>query len=87
MEKSKIAKAVMVSLVSAALAGGAVSAMAASEKHIKCYGIAKKGKNDCGTSHHACAGQATKDDQPNEWVYAKKADCLKKGGSIDKPES
>ncbi|MBL8252693.1 MAG: DUF2282 domain-containing protein, partial [Candidatus Competibacter sp.] len=27
----------------------------------KCYGIVKAGKNDCQTSAHACAGQASKD--------------------------
>lgn len=84
MEKTKkIAKAVMVTLVSAGIAGGTVSAMAAS-KFVKCYGVAKKGKNDCGSSRHSCAGQATRSNQADEWVYAKKATCLKKGGSVNK---
>lgn len=82
----KIAKAVMVTLVSATLAGGTITAMAGS-KYVKCYGIAKKGKNDCGTKHHSCAGQAKKSNQPDEWVYAKKSTCQKKGGSVGKPKS
>ena len=87
MKKAKkIAKAVMVTLVSAGIAGGTISAMVAS-KFVKCYGIAKKGKNDCGNSRHACAGQATRNNQPDEWVYAKKSTCLKKGGSVNKPKS
>ena len=30
----------------------------------KCYGIAKAGKNDCGTAKHACAGLGAKTDNP-----------------------
>ena len=41
----------------------------------KCYGIAKKGQNDCGTAAHACAGQARKDNQPDEWKYVAKGTC------------
>ena len=88
MEKKskKIAKAVMITLVGATLAGGAITASAASSKHVKCYGIAQKGKNDCGTKKHSCAGQATRSNQPGEWVYAKKSTCVKKGGSVGKPK-
>lgn len=86
MEKSKkIAKAVMVSLVSASIAGTAVSAIAGS-KYIKCYGVAKKGKNDCGNKRHSCAGQAKSNNASDEWIYAKKEDCTKKGGSVGKPK-
>lgn len=46
----------------------------------KCYGVAKAGKNDCGTSKHACAGQATTDNDPEEWVYVAKGTCGKLGG-------
>ena len=48
----------------------------------KCYGIAKAGKNDCGTGKHGCAGQA-KADGGDEWVYVPKGTCEKiVGGSI-----
>jgi len=85
-KSKKIAKAVMVSIVGATLAGGTIAASAAHHKHVKCYGIAKKGANACATSKHACAGQATKNNDPQEWIYAKKSKCLKKGGSVTKPE-
>jgi uncharacterized membrane protein len=42
----------------------------------KCSGIGKAGKNDCGTSKHACAGMA-KTDGGDEWVYVPKGTCDK----------
>jgi uncharacterized membrane protein len=48
----------------------------------KCAGIAKSGKNDCGTSKHSCAGQA-KSDGGEEWVYVPKGTCEKiVGGTV-----
>ena len=47
----------------------------------KCYGIAKAGQNDCGTAAHTCAGQAKKDNAPDEWKYVPKGTCEKAGGS------
>ena len=77
MKKSTITKAVMVSLVSATLASGTVTALAKSHGY-KCYGVAKAGKTRCGSAHHACAGMAKKDYQPDEWKYVKiKAKCRK----------
>lgn len=43
----------------------------------KCAGIAKAGKNDCGTSTHDCAGKAAKDNDPEEWVYVPAGVCEK----------
>jgi len=51
----------------------------------KCYGIAKKGQNDCGTATHACAGLAKKDNQPDEWKYVAKGTCEKMGGKLKPP--
>jgi len=51
----------------------------------KCYGIAKKGQNDCGTATHACAGQARKDNLPDEWKYVAKGTCEKMGGKLKPP--
>jgi uncharacterized membrane protein len=48
----------------------------------KCYGIAKKGQNDCGTATHACAGLAKKDNLPDEWKYVPKGTCEKVGGRL-----
>lgn len=51
----------------------------------KCAGVAKKGMNDCGSldKKHACSGKATKDNDPNEWVYVPKGTCEKLvGGKV-----
>jgi uncharacterized membrane protein len=54
----------------------------------KCAGIAKAGKNDCGALNgsHGCAGQATVDNDDNEWVYVPKGTCEKITGGIVKAE-
>ncbi|MEE4379752.1 MAG: DUF2282 domain-containing protein [Candidatus Competibacteraceae bacterium] len=62
------------------------TAVAAEEGKEKCYGVVKAGKNDCGAPGHSCAGQATKDSDPNEWVYLPTGTCDKiAGGSTSKP--
>ena len=48
----------------------------------KCYGIAKKSLNDCGTAKHTCAGKASGDNLPDEWKYEPKGSCEKMGGSL-----
>jgi uncharacterized membrane protein len=52
----------------------------------KCYGIAKKMKNECGTSKHACAGQAKTNNDPNDWIMVLKGNCdMITGGSLTPP--
>jgi uncharacterized membrane protein len=46
----------------------------------KCYGIVKKGQNDCGTAKHSCAGKAKGDNEPDEWKYVAQGTCEKMGG-------
>lgn len=53
----------------------------------KCYGIVKAGKNDCQTSAHACAGQASKDGQGDSWVYVPKGTCEKIIGGNLQPKA
>ena len=51
----------------------------------KCAGIAKKGMNDCGAldGKHGCAGQATLDNDDQEWVYVPEGVCKKiTGGTV-----
>lgn len=63
----------------------ATDADAAQEGKEKCYGVVKAGKNHCGSADgaHACAGQATKDGDPNEWVYLPSGVCdLLAGGKV-----
>lgn len=76
-------------LMNAALAGvlalgiGAIADQAAAAKpgFEKCSGIVKSGMNDCGTSLHACAGQATADHAAAEWIYVPTGTCGKIAGS------
>jgi uncharacterized membrane protein len=51
----------------------------------KCFGVAKAGANDCGTSKHACAASSKADNDPNEWKYVAKGTCEKMGGKASAP--
>ena len=54
----------------------------------KCYGVAKAGKNECGTAKHACAGLGAKtDNDANEWKYVPKGTCEKVGGKTAPPKA
>lgn len=64
-------------ILAAALIASPVSAHAAKPGFEKCQGIAKAGKNDCGANGHACAGYATVDGDPNEWIYVPEGTCEK----------
>jgi uncharacterized membrane protein len=79
--------------IAAAIAGLLTVGTAQARHHegaadkVKCYGIAKAGKNDCGTASHSCAGMAKTDNDPNEWVSLPRDACEKAGGTPgkDKP--
>lgn len=71
-KSKKLAAAVMACALTAAVAVPA-SAQAAE----KCYGVVKAGKNDCAANGHACAGQSSRDADPDEWVYLPDGTCDK----------
>ena len=48
----------------------------------KCGGVAKAGKNDCGTKNHTCGGQAASDNLADEWIYTPVGVCEKIGGKV-----
>ncbi|MBL8522532.1 MAG: DUF2282 domain-containing protein [Betaproteobacteria bacterium] len=73
-------------LVSLSVSGVAVAQDKKAEKE-KCYGVAKKGQNDCGTAKHSCAGQAASDNLPEEWKFVAKGTCEGMKGSLKKPAS
>ena len=60
------------------------SAFAADKKmdNEQCFGIAKAGMNDCSSnkSAHSCAGHATKDRDPMDFVAVPKGTCDKIAG-------
>ena len=53
----------------------------------KCFGIAKAGKNDCGSAKHSCAGQSKADNDPAEWKYVTTGSCEKEGGKLPSAET
>lgn len=50
---------------------------ATTEQMEKCYGIVKTAMNDCQTATQSCAGSATKDKQPDAFLFLPKGDCNK----------
>ncbi|HKC49402.1 MAG TPA: DUF2282 domain-containing protein [Myxococcota bacterium] len=50
--------------------------------HEKCYGIAKKGQNDCSTATHSCSNESTSDGGAGEWLWVPKGTCAKIVGGV-----
>ncbi len=50
----------------------------------QCFGIAKAGKNDCGSNKtaHSCAGQSKTDNDPHDFKFVKTGTCEKMGGMM-----
>lgn len=46
----------------------------------RCHGVVRAGRNDCGTSTHACAGQARADAQADEWISLPAGTCERIAG-------
>lgn len=74
-----IIRSAIASVVALGLSG-AGQALAAKEDMEKCAGVAKAGKNDCGTAKHSCSGQASTDRAADEWIYVPKGTCDKIAG-------
>lgn len=88
MTKTQISTAIGSLLALGALAvAPPAGAMGNMEGMEKCFGVAKAGKNDCGTAKHSCAGQAAADGQPDEWVTVPKGTCEKLVGGTLKPKA
>lgn len=95
MKKSnKTNKTIATTVIATALSVGVIAATTASTSAMaksncpveKCYGIAKKAKNDCGTPKHACAAQSKRDGAKSEWIYVMKGNCNSiVGGSLTPP--
>lgn len=81
METKKLINLTIAAVVAVGIGMAANEAQAAPKKMQQCYGIAKAGKNDCGSKTHSCAGQARTTDDPNEWVLVPKGSCEKMGGN------
>ena len=79
-DKSTLMSAALASVVALGLSAAAQDASAAKPGFEKCAGIVKAGMNDCGTSVHACAGQAKTDNDAEEWIYVPAGTCSKIAG-------
>lgn len=84
MKNHQILSVAIGGLLALGLAGNASAADKKMEME-KCFGIAKAGMNDCASNKgsHSCAGQATKNNDPMDFVAVPKGTCDKiAGGTI-----
>jgi uncharacterized membrane protein len=79
-DKKVLINAAIMSVIALGLGAASQPASAAKDGFEKCQGVAKAGMNDCGTSQHACAGQAKVDTDAEEWIYVPKGTCDKIAG-------
>lgn len=85
--RDKLMQSVMTAfLVLAATGSTAAESTDASSATEKCYGIAKKGMNDCATATASCASSATKDKQKDAFILLPKGLCERIVGGNLKPE-
>ncbi len=77
MNNKNIIKSALTSIMAVGLVTVSSAAMAGKPGMEKCMGVAAAGKNDCGTSQHACAGMSKTDGQAEEWVYVPTGSCTK----------
>ena len=82
MNSKLILSAAIAGLVALSTVSGTVLAQEKKDAKEKCFGVAKKAQNDCGTAKHSCAGQAGADNLPEEWKYVAKGTCEKMGGKM-----
>ena len=82
-DKKNLLKAALTGVMAAGLVTVSSAALAGKPGMEKCTGISKAGKNDCGTSQHACAGMAKADSDAEEWLYVPEGTCEKiPGGKV-----
>ena len=79
MNNEQIIKSAIAGVLALGLAASATQALAAKGNE-KCAGVVKAGKNDCGTSTNACAGQVNADKDAEAWIYVPKGLCERIAG-------
>ncbi|MDF3884212.1 DUF2282 domain-containing protein [Cupriavidus sp. 2MCAB6] len=80
MKNELIIRGAIASLLALGVVGTSTHAMAAAGDNEKCAGIAKAGKNDCGTSKSSCAATVKTDRDAEAWVLVPKGTCEKIAG-------
>jgi uncharacterized membrane protein len=74
-------------LLTLGVVSASIPASAADKAVEKCFGVAKKGQNDCGTAAHSCSGKAKADNDPVEWKNVPQGTCEKLGGKLAAADS
>ena len=82
MNNKLIISSAIAGLVALGTVGGSAFAEEKKTDKEKCFGIAKKNTNDCGTATHSCAGQAKADAAADEWKFVAKGTCESLGGKL-----
>ena len=84
MNNNHILSAAIGSLLVLGLTSGNANAADKKMDMEKCFGVAKAGMNDCSSnkSSHSCAGQATKNNDPQDFVAVPKGTCDKLAGGM-----
>lgn len=86
-KENQWAKLAVAAILSAGIGVGGTGVLNADEaKMEKCYGVAKKGMNDCAAEGHSCSGMSTIDNDPAEWKLVPEGTCKKLGGTLKKGE-
>ena len=82
-DQKKMIRSAVIALLALSLSQGQAKEKIHHAEREKCYGIAKKGFNDCSTPSASCAGSAVKDNQPDAYLFLPKGLCKKiVGGSL-----
>lgn len=82
MNSKLIITSAIAGLVALGTASGSAMAQEKKAEKEKCFGVAKKAANDCGTATHSCAGQSKADNVAEEWKFVAKGTCEKMGGKL-----
>ena len=83
MKTEQIIRGAMASLLTLSVLAASGQVLAAKGDAEKCAGIARAGKNDCGTSKSSCAGTSKVDHDAEAWVLVPKGTCEKiAGGTV-----
>lgn len=80
MKNEQILKSAIAGVLALGMAATASQALAAKGDAEKCAGVVKAGKNDCGTSTNACAGQIKKDNDAEAWILVPAGVCERIAG-------
>lgn len=84
MNRDFLIRSALAGVLAAGVTLGSAALAQEKKDQEKCWGVAKAGKNDCGSNKtsHSCAGQSKVDYDPNDFKVVKAGTCEKMGGSL-----